>query len=134
MNKEEMYQYLAIRLNEVEQEIVDSHPILKYRINHFAEGINVRGIKDPNHKKCGLVLDDSIIAGKYHFPCVIYMREKGNPIGEVGPNMRNERFEWFKKHDCYKDDICRNNCLDVCCSINKKIGETNEFLKPYYNE
>ena len=113
------------RLNEVEKEIVNAHPILKYRINHFAKGINVRGRKDTDFEKCPLVLDDSVIAGDYHFPCVIYMREQGQPIGKVGKNMRSERKAWFEKHNCNKDLICRNNCLDVCIDYANKYREVN---------
>jgi len=111
------------RLNEVEQEILDAHPILKYRIKHFAEGRNVRGMVETDSKKCAILLDDSVIAGEYHFSCVISMREGANPIGKVGPNMRAERKEWFDKHDCYKDDICREMCLDVCRDHNNKYRE-----------
>jgi molybdenum cofactor biosynthesis enzyme MoaA len=111
------------RLNEVEKVIIEAHPILKYRIKHFAEGRNVRGMKKDDYNKCALVLDDSVIAGDYHFPCVIYMREKGEPIGVVSGNMRTERAEWFKKHDCFKDEICKNNCLDVCIDYNNKYRD-----------
>lgn len=113
------------RLREVEKEIREAHPILDYRIKHFSEGRNVRGMTEKNSKKCALVLDDSVIAGDYHFPCVIYMREKGNAIGKVSHNMRKERKEWFKKHDCFKDNICRENCLDVCIDYNDKYREIN---------
>ena len=122
------------RLNEVEDYIKDSHPILKYRINHFSEGINVRGLVDSDSKKCAIVLDDSIIGGEYFFPCVIYMREQGESIGKVGPNMRKERFEWFKTHNTHTDDICKNNCLDVCRDINNKIRDTNKKLAEFYND
>lgn len=108
------------RLNEIEKEIKDKHPILNYRIKHFAEGRNVRGMTKNDSNKCALVLDDSVIAGDYHFPCVIYMREKGDPIGKISKYMRGERKKWFKKHDCYKDEICKNNCLDVCIDYNNK--------------
>lgn len=108
------------RLNEVEQEILDAHPILKYRIQHFADGMKVRGMIETDSSKCAIVLDDSVIAGEYHFPCVIYMREKGEAIGKISKNMRKERAEWFKNHDCYKDDICRKMCLDVCVELNNK--------------
>jgi len=111
------------RLNEVNQEILNAHPILKYRVKHFAEGRNVRGMVETDSKKCAILLDDSVIAGDYHFPCVIYMREKGNPVGKVGPNMRADRKTWFDKHDCYKDKICRENCLDVCIDHNNKYRE-----------
>ncbi len=108
------------RLNEIETEIREKYPILNYRINHFSEGRNVRGITKQDTNKCALVLDDSVIAGDYHFPCVIYMREKGNPIGMISEDMRKERKKWFKDHDCFNDIICRNNCLDVCIDYNNK--------------
>lgn len=108
------------RLNEVEQEIVDAHPILKYRIEHFAVGRNVRGMTPCDSLRCALVLDDSVIAGDFHFPCVIYMREKGRPIGKIGQDMRQTRVKWFEEHNCQRDDICRNNCLDVCIDYNNK--------------
>lgn len=111
------------RLNEVEKDIKEAHPILAYRIKHFAEGRNVRGMTEKDSKKCALVLDDSVIAGDFHFPCVIYMREKGNAIGKVSDNMRKERKEWFEKHDCFKDKICRENCLDVCIDYNNKYRD-----------
>jgi len=113
------------RLNEVESEIIDAHPILKYRIKHFAEGRNVRGMVETDSKTCGLVLDDSVIAGDFHFPCVIYMREKGEPVGRVSKNMRAERAEWHKTHNCFEDDICRIMCLDVCRDYNNKFKETH---------
>ena len=111
------------RLNEIEKEILDAHPILKYRVKHFAEGRNVRGMVETDSKKCAILLDDSVIAGDYHFPCVIYMREKGEAVGKVGPNMRKERKAWFDNHDCYEDKICRENCLDVCIDHNNKYRE-----------
>lgn len=111
------------RLNEIEPEILDAHSILKYRVKHFAEGINVRGMSETDSKHCALVLDDSVIAGEYTFPCVIYMREQGNPISKIGPDMRAKRVEWFKNHDCYADKICRENCLDVCRQYNLRYEE-----------
>lgn len=106
------------RLNEVEDTIKNSHPILKYRINHFANGINVRGLNDSDCNRCYLGYDDTIVAGNYCFPCIIYMREGGEPIGKVGENMREEKIEWLKNHDTQLDPICKKNCLDVCRQFN----------------
>jgi hypothetical protein len=74
-------------------------------------------------KKCGLVLDDMAVMGDKHYPCIIYLREDGEPIGTVGENMRQERLEWFRNHDSFKDQICSKNCLDVCCDYNRKHAE-----------
>lgn len=102
------------RLNEISEEIKQKYPILRYRIEHFANGINVRGRNENDYEKCPLVLDDSVIAGNYHYSCVIALREGAEPIGEVGPNMRQERLEWFKNNNVNKNPICSKNCLDVC--------------------
>ena len=99
-------------------DILDRHPILKYRVTNYRNGRNVRGIKEGDSHKCSLVLDDMAIAGDYHFPCIIYLRENGNPIGRIGSNMREERLDWFNNHDTHTDIICKNNCLDVCIDHN----------------
>lgn len=111
------------KLNEVEEKIKNKYPILDYRIKHFAEGINVRGIRETDSNRCPLMMDDSIIAGDYFFNCVIHMREGGKPIGKVGPNMRKERYKFMKTFDTHKDPICMKNCLDVCISYNNKVKE-----------
>jgi molybdenum cofactor biosynthesis enzyme MoaA len=101
----------------VKESLLKKYPILAYRENNLRRGRSVRG--NPT-KRCGLVLDDMAVMGDKHYPCIIYMREGGQPIGIISRNMRNERWEWSKKHDCTKDEICSNNCLDVCVDYNKK--------------
>lgn len=112
-----------IHLIDIPQKFLDAHPILSYRVNNFKSGRNVRGIKNNDAHKCGIVLDDSAVVGDSHFPCIIYLREGGDPIGKVSENMRQERLTWFKSHNSYEDSICKNNCLDVCIDYNNKYGE-----------
>jgi len=118
-------QYNAALANAkmIPQEILDAHPILKYRVENILHGRNVRGIQDTDCFRCWLPLDDSVVCGDYHFPCVIYMREKGDPIGKVGTNMHKERLEWAKQHNTHCDPICRANCLDVCINHNNYIAK-----------
>ena len=102
----------------VREDILAKYPILRYRINNLANGVAVRGLNDGDARSCGLVLDDMAVMGDKHYPCIIYLRESGEPIGIVGPNMRAEREEWYAKHDGKKDPICSKNCLDVCVDYN----------------
>lgn len=113
-------------LERLHSDVLLAHPILKYRVNNFKKGRNVRGLCKIDSRQCGLVLDDSVIAGEYHFPCVIYMREKGEPIGKVSSNMRRERADWHKNHNVFKDEICKKNCLDVCIDYNNKWAEAQK--------
>jgi MoaA/NifB/PqqE/SkfB family radical SAM enzyme len=117
-------------LNEfvkTEKEIRNKYPILKYRLNNFLSGRNVRGIQDCDSKKCYLVLDDMCIAGTNHFPCIIYFREGGDAIGNVSSNMRTERFDWSENHNTHEDSICKKNCLDVCIDYNNKANENKKI-------
>jgi len=65
--------------------------------------------------------EDMAVAGKYHFPCIIYMREHGDPIGEIGRDTRQQREKWFRETDTKQDRICRENCLDVCIQYNNTV-------------
>lgn len=105
-----------------------SHPILSYRLSNFKRGIPIRGIGPGDNHYCPLVLDDMAILNGKHYPCIIYLREHGDPIGVVSSLMRKERKRWFLKHDCYADSICRNNCLDVCVAYNNRVRELNTHL------
>jgi molybdenum cofactor biosynthesis enzyme MoaA len=107
----------------ISEEILNAHPILKYRVNNIKNERNVRSLQPGDSHRCWLIQDDSVVCGDYHFPCVIYMREHGEPIGKIGPNMRAERVEWGKTHDTHKDPICLKNCLDVCIDYNNKCRD-----------
>lgn len=96
-------------------------PILRYRAQRAKLGLGVRGLSPSDCHRCYLAIDDSVIAQKYHFPCVIHMREGGNPIGRVGPYMRQDRIAWSERHDTHKDPICKSNCLDVCVDYNNRV-------------
>lgn len=107
-------------LRDLPEDILNRFPILAYRINNFRSGRGARGIQSCDSNRCRLVLDDMAVAGNKHFPCIIYMREGGKPIGSVGPNMRHQRLAWSKAKDTHKDPICSKNCLDVCIDYNNK--------------
>jgi MoaA/NifB/PqqE/SkfB family radical SAM enzyme len=99
------------------------YPILKYRIENLKNDIHVRGLSENDSHTCWLAMDDMAVAGGdkglKHFPCIIHLREGGNPIGYVGPNMRQDREDWLLEHDPFTDPICLANCLDVCTHYNR---------------
>lgn len=103
----------------VSDDLLAKYPILRYREINLKNGKAVRG--NPV-KRCGLVLDDMAVMGSYHYPCIIYMREGGDPIGEICRTMRQQRQRWYETHDCTADPICSGNCLDVCVDYNSKFA------------
>lgn len=105
-----------LRLN-LPDKIVNAHPILKYRLTN---GRHVRGLHWRDARICKIVLDDMAVWNGHHYPCIIYLREGGKPIGYVNKRTRKERFDWHIVHDSWENDICRKNCLDVCIAFNNK--------------
>jgi len=102
------------------------YPILAYRLENIEENVPVRGLTENDSNRCGLMHDDSMVAGKWHYPCIIHFREGGKAVGKVGPNMRQERINWLNSHDTHEDPICKANCLDVCVAYNNKFKNFRE--------
>jgi molybdenum cofactor biosynthesis enzyme MoaA len=113
---------------DIPNEVLERHPILKYRIKNVRSGVHVRGMKESDCRCCYIAMDDSVVAGNqneaWHFPCVINLREGGKAIGNVGAKMRKERVEWSKSHNTYEDPICRGNCLDCIVQFNNEVRRT----------
>ena len=114
---------------QVDPDVLARLPILAFRIGNLQRGLPVRGIGPDDPHTCALVLDDMAVCEGKHYPCIIYLREGGEPIGEVGPNMRLERAAWVAKHDSYKDPICSANCLDVCVRYNTRWNEMHDYQR-----
>lgn len=110
-------------LSGLPDDILAKYPILSYRINNLRMGHHVRGLSATDSQQCYLVLDDMAVAGDYHYPCIIYLREGGSPIGRIGLRMRQERAMWSNKHNCHEDAICQTNCLDVCVGFNNSVDQ-----------
>ena len=106
---------------------ITNYKILSYRLNNLKNGRSLRGLQENDCNKCHLVKDDMAVLKGKHFPCIIYMREQGNPIGDVYgksiSEIRMERKEWFDKTNTQNNPICKNNCLDVCIAHNNKVEE-----------
>lgn len=107
----------------IKQHILDKNPILKYRVENLEQNRHVRGITENDNHQCPLALDDMAVLNGYHFPCIIYMREQGDPIGKIGEDVRDVRDAWVKNHNTFKDPICNKNCLDVCVDYNNRVKQ-----------
>ncbi len=122
--------YLKVNVNT-------EYPILKYRINNINSGRHVRGIKKSDTDKCHLVKDDMVVVKNNHYPCIIYMRERGGAIGNIiGKSImeiRKERKTWAETFNTHKNKICSVNCLDVCIDYNNAV-ECNQRKGGIKNE
>lgn len=120
------YNKALSKLKDLPIAVLDKFPILKYRIANLNAEQHVRGMEERQCYACWLMLDDMAVAQEYHFPCIIYMREGGAPVGKVGPQMRQERLEWVLKNDPTKNPICSKMCLDVCVDYNTVADQSRQ--------
>jgi molybdenum cofactor biosynthesis enzyme MoaA len=127
----------AFRDVTVDAAYLEKHPILRYRLGNFTGGRHVRGLTEEDNHRCPLMLDDMAILDGHHFPCIIYMREQGKPVGmldatlppkEAMDKARAERLAWVGRTDVFADPICRKNCLDVCIDYNNRVAVLNPDL------
>jgi len=109
-------------ISQSESSVIDGlidmpeHEIMSYRVKRFSKGLGMRGTLKSD--KCFLALDDVSIKGIHHYPCAVYIREGGDPIGEFGSEMMDERDEWYSTHSSYDDPICSKYCMDFKCDYN----------------
>ena len=105
----------------------DNYPTLAYRVKNFNNKRPMRGFPT---KRCEIMKKDLCIVGDKHYPCLVYFREHGQPIGNVGDNILTEREKWFAETDCTKDSICSKFCMDFRCDFNLEVEtQANEKLQ-----
>lgn len=114
-----------VALGQLSPAVLAQHPNLKFRVDRLVQGKALRGLASNDNNRCPLVLDDMAVVGGYHFPCIVYLREGGQPIGRVTNRnaMRLSRAHWAQTHDTHADPICSKNCLDFCIAYNNRWRE-----------
>lgn len=94
-------------------------PILSFRVKKASQAATRGGCKH----KCAMCLDSVCVKGGMHYPCQIYMREGGLPIGSIEDEMwRDKRLIWSELHDCGSDPICSKYCPDFCIEFNETVA------------
>lgn len=103
----------------------ESYPILSYRVQRFRLGLDVRG-SSAVPTRCGIARNDVTIVGGDHYPCLVYFREGGRPIGAVSSDLMEQRRDWSLQHDCSSDPVCVKYCMDFKCAFNNALRDVRE--------
>ena len=105
--------------------LLQKYPFLKYRVERYLAGQWARGLAAQGTGRCWLTLDDMVVSGQHHYPCYIYYREGGNPIGVFQDleRVRAERCQWMQQTDTHADCICREMCVDFYHQFNQRAHE-----------
>jgi MoaA/NifB/PqqE/SkfB family radical SAM enzyme len=70
-------------------------------------------------KHCFIPMTERTIDGQHYYPCSIYTRWYGAPLGSIDEpfevqQAKSERFT--REHDCRQDPICQRYCVN-CCKV-----------------
>jgi len=107
----------------------DRHPILRYRLpdlftRRLRGFVGAEGCA-PVSPCCFLMLDDRCVDGADYYPCNIYLRERGRPLGDHREDpaelARDKTLRFVRETDVRTDPICAGCCPDV-------VREYNAFV------
>jgi len=70
-------------------------------------------------KHCFVPITERTIDGSHYYPCSIYLRYYGEPIGPITDSFDLQQIkimDFVSTHDCRQDPICSNHCT-TCCKV-----------------
>jgi molybdenum cofactor biosynthesis enzyme MoaA len=71
--------------------------------------------------RCLIPLTERTVDGAYYYPCSVYAREGGAPLGAVSDppeEQRRRTARFVREGDCLSDRICRRYCLHCTRTFN----------------
>ena len=75
--------------------------------------------------RCVIPLTERTVDGAHYYPCSVYAREGGAPLGPVGdpPAVQRARsLAFVQGGDCLADRICRRYCLHCTRTFNALVN------------
>ncbi len=94
------------------------------------------GLKDCKTKKvmkhCYIPLTERTIDPIYYYPCSIYIRGYGRPVGKISEPFEEQQkkiMKFIQNHDCRKDRICSRICTNCCKAFNVITNEKINRIK-----
>jgi molybdenum cofactor biosynthesis enzyme MoaA len=106
----------------------DVFPLLrrKLRTVFAADAIGLEDVPDRPDFCCYIPLTERTVDGGYYYPCSVYLREGGRPLGrtdEPAAVQRARTAEFVRHGDCLNDPICRRYCLHCTRAFNVRANE-----------
>jgi len=103
----------------------EAFPLLRRKIlTVFApESIGLEGVAAPPGEKwrCYIPMTERTVDGVNYYPCSVYLREGGDPIGATADSPQEQirkTAAFVRKGDCLSDPICRRYCLHCTREFN----------------
>lgn len=100
-------------------------PLLRYKLRTLFD-VEAIGLKDKESrhlmKHCFIPLTERTMDMTHYYPCSIYLREGGEPLGNIwDDSLRTQQkkiFNFIRSSSCLDDPICREYCINCCKKFN----------------
>jgi MoaA/NifB/PqqE/SkfB family radical SAM enzyme len=87
--------------------------------------------------RCFVPLTERTFDGQHYYPCSIYLRYYGRPLGTIDEPMEKQEeniLNFVRSHPCTEDPICSQHCVSCCKSFNvetmKKLATQDALFVP----
>lgn len=105
-------------------------PLLRRKLRTvFApDAIGLEAVRSPGGRRwrCHLPLTERTVDARFYYPCSVYAREGGAPLGPLSdpaPVQRARSARFVREADCLDDPICRRYCLHCTRTFNCRANE-----------
>jgi MoaA/NifB/PqqE/SkfB family radical SAM enzyme len=105
-----------------------TYPLLRNKLETLFSD-DIFGLKDITSQQlmqnCFIPLSERTINSKFYYPCSVYLREGGEPLGEIDEDLAIQRTK-VKKFvlgtSCREDPICKESCLNCLKKFNQRAN------------
>ena len=108
-------------------------PLLRRKIATVftPETIGLGGVVGPEQTnwRCYIPLTERTVDGQSYYPCSVYLRERGKPLGAITDSPAEQRAKtaaFVREHDCLADPICQQYCLHCTREFNIAANQARE--------
>lgn len=104
------------------------YELLKLKLGELSRP-DARGLNDyvaqSEIRQCFIPLSERTLDAGHIYPCSIYLRCRGTPLGSARAGFAEEQTlinAFVEEHDCRKDPICLHNCTRCCREYNLAVN------------
>lgn len=75
--------------------------------------------------RCYIPLTERTVDRTHYYPCSVYLRENGAPLGPLTDSPEEQRLKtarFVREGDCLRDPICRRYCLHCTRAFNERAN------------
>jgi molybdenum cofactor biosynthesis enzyme MoaA len=100
-------------------------PLLRRKVNTVFSsesiGLDAQELPRNDDWRCYIPLTERTVDERYYYPCSVYLREGGTPLGSLADSQEEQRrktAEFVRHGRCLEDAICSSYCLHCTRAFN----------------